>query len=255
MNKTIRQINTLFKNVKKLKKVVMNDIANDFFVDLKNKAKEEVYVDNIEIAKIAGTSDLAIVVSNVDTKISKVDNSVFYYQPITQEAKASQTYLALQTYAPYLKELLPLKVDNINYRLIFKRISKTEYGFFASQQAIDTYLERQLPRLRNRLIKSGENPANILNRNEVDPELLVYEDLSFIVLRKELGIREEPHPVWIPTIKDITDKSYLKELVKDARKVVFENKKIVDHSRSYVKITSDIAMEISKFEKQIFNKV
>lgn len=233
----------------------MNNIASDFLASIKEKAKDEHYADNLELAKIQGSDNLAIVVSESGLKIKKVENGVFYYRAKSKIVESSQTYLLLKTYEPYIKELLPLRVDSSKFKLVFKRISVQEYSFFTSEQAITTYLNQELPILKKNLMLAGENPSNILNRNEIDPDLLVFEDLEFIVARKELGIRTEADPKWIPTIKEIKEPSYLNHALKSAEKILEEKKNFVDISRGFAKISNDVALDISEFEKKIFSRI
>lgn len=233
----------------------MQNIASDFLDNIKQKAKDEPYVDNIEIAKIKGTFDLAIVVTEVKTEIHKVENGVFYYKPVSKAVESSQTYLALKRYEPYIKELLPLKVNASKFKLVFKKVSENEYKFFTSEQNVNAYLNEQLPELRKALLNAKENPGDILNRNEVDPSQFVYEDLEFITLRKELGIREAADPVWIPAIQEIREPSYLNEILKEATKTKENRQHFVDKTKGFAKISSDTAMEISEFEKKIFSRI
>jgi hypothetical protein len=102
---------------------------------------------------------------------------------------------------------------------------------------------------------AGENPSNILNRNEVDPDLLVFEDLEFTIVRKELGIRTEAEPKWIPAIQEIKEPSYLNHALKSAEKILEEKKNFVDISRGFAKISNDTALDISEFEKKIFSRI
>jgi len=250
----LKKIKSLQKQFEFFKKEFMNNIASDFLENIKHKAKDEYYAENLELAKIHGSDDLAIVVTEKGLKIKKVEQGVFYYRPTSKVIESSKTYLALKTYEPYVKELLPFKVDP-RFKLVFKKLSDSEYSFFTSEQAINEYLNNELPQIKKSLILAGENISSILNRNEVDPDLLIFEDLEFITLRKELGIRIKEDAKWIPAIQETREPSYLEYALKEASKVLEEKKNFVDISRGFAKISSDTAMDISDFEKKIFGRI
>lgn len=237
-----------------MKKEVMKNITSRFMSKLKEQAKDESYADSMEMVKIVGSQDLAVIVSEVASEIGKVTQAVYYYRAQNKTVETSQTYQILKRYEPYLKELLPLKPDK-RFKLIFKKISQAEMETFASEQAIARYLHQVLPALRNGLLGAGENPANLLTRDKVDPASLVFEDLSFTVLRKELGLRQEADPVWIPSLRDTHEQGIIKGVLKEADKILEGKKKYIAIERRLDKITFDEANEIGEFEKKIFNKV
>jgi hypothetical protein len=70
--------------------------------------------------------------------------------------------------------------------------------------------------IRNDLINSGIEKSR-LSSGSVDEKTLVLEDMVWNTIRKELGLRQQRIPVWIPAIEKYLSGGILDEVLQDKK--------------------------------------
>ena len=203
------KVHQYFKNIKK--KVV--DFENLVVSELSEKFSEELNVklDSNQqdyTSRIAKSDDgYVVVVDEKSTEVGELPQyTVFLYQARSAIVEGSPYWPVLKKYQPYAKEFVPLSPEGALV-LVSRQVTEEEYIAVTEKNDEDSELVRaylgQFDEIATRILSSGEVPS----------QTQVTEDLVWSVLRRELGLREERIPCWLPVVRRYRSGTWLNSLL------------------------------------------
>lgn len=209
-------VDTLSERAEAFERFVVSEIAEAAHEQIVSRAPQDKdlpgdYKHALEVVKVDGRdASYAIVYRGNPVVVSDYDpeKTVLYIQfnGSKGDPKVRELFAALMRFQPFTMDTMPLDVPRDTGFVVARVVTKAEV----------TLVRKRVNQQKNAIVRvvstkgDGVTSAKAFNHNTA----LLYSDLAFQVLRKELGIGLAKKPHWRPALLNVrSDASLIKNMM------------------------------------------
>lgn len=216
-------VDTLPERAEAFQRFVTHSVAEGVQEELVTRAPSsdpdlpQDYRRELQVVRVEGRdSSYAVVYRGKPKFVSEYDpeRTVLYINLLrpTDDSPEAALFVALARFQPFTMDTMPLNVPRERAFVVARVVTKPEVDVIRSR------LDRQKGKIEQAVAKYGKGVTSksAFDRNSS----LIFNDMAFQVLRKELGIGLSKKPHWRPALKFVSSNpSFLKRLQASAESI------------------------------------
>lgn len=202
-------VETIEGRAKAFKRLVVSEVATGVMEQLQQRAPSDSdlpddYKQKLEAVQVTGRPASYAVVYKGKAKVaSSLDpqRTVLYINVLDANDSSSEAelFMALKRFQPFTMDTMPLDIPRDKGYVVAKRVSRNE------TETIRKRIARQQGAIQRVVDKVGQK---VVSKRAFDKNsAMIFTDLAFQVMRKELGIGLSKKPHWRASLKHVSSGS------------------------------------------------